>query len=91
MGICPERSRRSLASRRGKRRYHPQKRRCWGWCGLIIGPVAPNVSSETLDRWGGPSNGSTGSVGGYRSTTLVVAAPLDAAEQAALNEAILEV
>jgi len=58
--------------------------------GLILGLVAPNASAATLDHWGGPSKGSTGSVGGYRSTTLVAAAPLDAAEQAALNEAILE-
>jgi hypothetical protein len=57
--------------------------------GLILGLVVPIASAETLDRWGGPSNGSTGSVGGYLSTAPVVA-PLDAAEQAALNEAILE-
>jgi hypothetical protein len=57
--------------------------------GLILGSVAPMASAETLDRWGGPNNGSTGTMGGYLSTAPVVA-PLDTAEKAALNEAILE-
>ncbi len=57
--------------------------------GLMLGSVAPMASAETLDRWGGPGRGSTGSAGGYLSTAPA-ATPLDAAEKAALNEAILE-
>jgi hypothetical protein len=57
--------------------------------GLILGLVVPSASAETLDCWGGPSNSSTGSVGGYLGTAPAVA-PLDAAAKAARNEAISE-
>ena len=57
--------------------------------GLILGVVAPSASAETLYRWGGPSNGSA-AIGRSFGSPAPAVSPLDEAEKAALNEAILE-